>query len=104
MTEFIGYAAAACVVLTFCCRDMLWLRVCAICSNVLFIGYANLAGLQPILVLHALLLPINLIQALRIVRERRSRVSHFATARSASISHVRTAQHRRIAGPHIFGL
>ncbi|HEX3864930.1 MAG TPA: hypothetical protein VHY35_24855 [Stellaceae bacterium] len=38
---------------------MTWLRALAIASNVSFIAYAWLAHLWPILVLHAIMLPLN---------------------------------------------
>lgn len=60
VTEPLGYLASLLVLATFCMRDMASLRVLAIASNLAFIGYAALAGLQPILLLHAVLLPMNL--------------------------------------------
>lgn len=59
-TEPIGYLASTLVLATFCMRRMLALRVVAIASNLAFIGYAALTGIHPVLLLHALLLPINL--------------------------------------------
>lgn len=58
--ELIGFAAAALVFLTFCMQTLLPLRVIATASNILFIAYAWMAGLAPILILHTLLLPVNL--------------------------------------------
>ena len=57
--EPIGYLAALLVLATFCMRDMVSLRVLAIASNLAFLGYAALAGIHPVLMLHALLLPMN---------------------------------------------
>ena len=57
--DLIGYLAAAFVLLAFCMRDMLPLRVIAIFSNVAFIAYAWGMGLTPIFVLHVILLPVN---------------------------------------------
>lgn len=48
-------------------KDMVNLRIVAICSNFAFIAYALLLHLLPILVLHVVLLPLNgwrLVQAL----------------------------------------
>ena len=59
VVELLGYAASLLVLATFCMRDMVSLRVLAIMSNLAFIGYAALAGIHPVLVLHALLLPMN---------------------------------------------
>lgn len=57
--EFLGYVASLLVLLTFCMRGMVALRVLAIASNLAFIGYAALAGIHPVLLLHAALLPMN---------------------------------------------
>ncbi len=57
--ESIGYVASMLVLAAFCVRGMLALRVLAIASNAAFIAYAVLAGLQPVLLLHVLLLPLN---------------------------------------------
>jgi hypothetical protein len=58
-SDLLGYAAAALVLLTFLAQSMHTLRAVAIASNVLFIAYALLADLPPVLLLHALLLPLN---------------------------------------------
>jgi hypothetical protein len=58
--EIVGWTAAALMVATFSCRDALWMRRLAVCTNLAFICYALLASLAPILALHSLLLPINL--------------------------------------------
>lgn len=55
----IGYAAAACVFLTFYMKTMIPLRVAGIVSNVFFITYGYLALAYPVLVLHLVLLPLN---------------------------------------------
>jgi hypothetical protein len=69
--ELIGYLASLLVLVTFCMSGMVALRTVAIASNVAFIGYAALAGIGPVLVLHALLLPMNVYRLLEAVRERR---------------------------------
>ena len=59
MSEMVGLLAAICVLATFCMQSMMTLRAFAIASNFLFIVYAASADLLPILLLHAVLLPIN---------------------------------------------
>jgi len=58
-SDLLGYAAAALVLLTFLAQSMHTLRAVAIASNVMFIAYALFAKLPPVLLLHALLLPLN---------------------------------------------
>jgi len=60
--EMIGYIAAGLVLLTFTARSMVSLRLLALCSNVMFIVYAAMSGLMPILALHIFLIPINLMR------------------------------------------
>lgn len=62
MINLLGYVAAALVLATFCVRRMVTLRSIAIVSNIAFIAYAYWAGLQPILVLHVVMLPMNVMR------------------------------------------
>ena len=57
--NLLGYLAASLVLTTFCMRSMSGLRAAALASNLAFIGYGYFAHLLPVLVLHAILLPIN---------------------------------------------
>jgi CRP/FNR family cyclic AMP-dependent transcriptional regulator len=70
----LGYAASAAVLTTFCMSTMIPLRVVALASNVLFMSYGYFDHLYPVLLLHALLLPVNglrLVQFYRLVRDMR---------------------------------
>jgi len=69
--ELIGYLASLLVLATFCMSGMVPLRAIAIASNVAFIGYAALEDISPVLVLHAILLPMNVYRLLQAVRARR---------------------------------
>jgi hypothetical protein len=63
-----GYLASALVLAAFYMKDILALRLVALCSNIAFLAYGLALGLTPIWLLHALLLPLNgcrLIKALR---------------------------------------
>jgi CRP/FNR family cyclic AMP-dependent transcriptional regulator len=60
--EPLGYLASALVLATFCMRNMVALRCMAIASNLAFITYGGLADLGPVLVLHLLLLPVNVLR------------------------------------------
>ena len=87
-TELLGYAAAGLVLATFSARSITALRGLAIASNLLFIAYAAGAHLPPVLILHALLLPINLVRLRQaIVDKRRTRATPDRADR------VRAAQH-----------
>jgi hypothetical protein len=62
ITDGIGYLAASLVLATFCAKRMVSLRALAISSNVAFITYGLAAHLWPILILHAIMLPLNLVR------------------------------------------
>jgi hypothetical protein len=66
--ELLGYAAAASVLATFCMRTMLPLRVMALVSNVLFALYGYFGGLYPVMILHLILFPVNLVRLIEIQR------------------------------------
>ena len=76
-----GYLAAILVFCTFYMRTMLPLRCVAIASNVAFLTYGLPLGLWPVAVLHALLLPVNILRLLQIGRM-------MANVRRASISDI----------------
>jgi hypothetical protein len=66
-TDLLGYAAAALVLLTFSMKTMVPLRVAGIFSNLFFIAYGWLSGAHPILILHATLLPLNVLRLTQIL-------------------------------------
>ena len=70
--EIVGYLAAGLVFLTFCMKTMTSLRIVAIASNLCFIVYALTAQLTPILILHGLLLPLNVVRLVQINRYARA--------------------------------
>jgi len=61
----LGFLAAGLVLLTFCMKRLVPLRAMAITSNLAFILYGYRAGIQPVLMLHLVLLPVNLIRLLQ---------------------------------------
>lgn len=67
LTDFLGYAAAFLVLLTFSMKTMVQLRIVGILSNVFFIAYAYLMGAHPILILHTILLPLNIFRLWQIM-------------------------------------
>ena len=64
--EPVGYLASLLVLATFCMRDMVTLRVVAIAGNLAFIAYSGLAQIGPVLLLHVLLLPVNVMRLLEL--------------------------------------
>jgi CRP/FNR family transcriptional regulator, cyclic AMP receptor protein len=70
--ELLGYAAAACVFVTFYMKTMVPLRIAGIVSNFLFIGYGYALDAYPVLILHLVLLPLNIArlqQMLRLIKQ-----------------------------------
>jgi hypothetical protein len=68
----LGYLAAALMFSTFFMRLMIPLRIVAMISNAVYIFYAVMIGLAPMILLHSLLLPLNavrLVQMYRLIRE-----------------------------------
>jgi hypothetical protein len=59
LQDLVGWLAASLVLATFSARSMVPLRALAVGSNVAFVGYAYMAGLWPILLLHSIMLPLN---------------------------------------------
>lgn len=64
--DAIGLIAGFFVILTFYSRQPKNLRIFALISNVFFIIYGGLAGIMPVLVLAAILLPLNAIRAMQL--------------------------------------
>ena len=54
-----GYLASSLVIMAFCMKDIVALRVVALVSNVAFLTYGLALHLMPVWLLHAILLPIN---------------------------------------------
>lgn len=68
LIDGVGYLASALVLLTFCMSTMISLRAVAICSNLAFISYGLGAGIHPVLILHIILLPLNLLLLVQMVQ------------------------------------
>lgn len=58
----LGYLAASLVLATFMAKSMVALRILAIGSNLAFIVYGLSAALWPILLLHSIMLPLNVLR------------------------------------------
>ena len=68
MVDGLGFVAAGLVLATFCMKRLVPLRGMAISSNLAFILYGYAAGVEPVLVLHLILLPVNVIRLLEALR------------------------------------
>jgi len=66
--DALGYAASLTVFATFCMSTMMPLRYTAIASNVLFAAFGYFGHIYPVLILHAVLLPVNVIRLAQIKR------------------------------------
>jgi CRP-like cAMP-binding protein len=75
--DLLGLGAGALVLATFYLKTMIPLRVVAIASNIAFACYGILADAMPIVILHALLLPLNALrlQQMRVLIARVKRAS-----------------------------
>jgi CRP/FNR family transcriptional regulator, cyclic AMP receptor protein len=68
LPEMVGFVAAGLVLATFVMRTMLPLRILGIASNVAFMAYGWLQDLLPVLILHAILLPVNVYRLVEMQR------------------------------------
>jgi len=64
--DFLGYAASATVLATFCMSTMTPLRVTAILSNILFSLFGLWAHIYPVMLLHLILFPVNIVRLMQI--------------------------------------
>jgi CRP/FNR family cyclic AMP-dependent transcriptional regulator len=70
--DIIGYTGAALMIVMLAMRTMIPLRVIGIFNNILSATYGALAGVYPMLIQHAILLPINgwrLYQMLQLIKQ-----------------------------------
>jgi hypothetical protein len=81
--ELTGWLAAALTLLTFSMQSMLALRLAAVAANLSFIAYGAVALLEPVLVLHLLLLPCNLFRLCQLLAARRASAPAASDAASA---------------------
>jgi hypothetical protein len=70
--DLLGFAAAAAVLAGFCMNSIINLRMVALASNFLFVLYGWFAHIYPVVILHIILLPINLLKLHRIKSEAHS--------------------------------
>jgi hypothetical protein len=66
-SDLVGYLASGLVLLTFTAKSMLALRILGILSNFAFISYGIIDAITPVLCLHAILLPLNIVRLAQIL-------------------------------------
>jgi hypothetical protein len=62
----LGFCASLAVLASFCMTTIVSLRLVALTSNVLFSTYGLIAHIYPVVFLHLMLLPINLVKLYRL--------------------------------------
>ncbi|MBQ0822302.1 hypothetical protein KBI52_19110 [Microvirga sp. HBU67558] len=87
--DLMGYAASGLTLATFAQRTMLPMRVMAIGANVCFIGYGAMGPFIPVLALHVILLPVNVLRLRALLRPARE---------EAGLAGQRAGDQRSIAG------
>jgi len=99
-----GYLGAAFTVATFSMKTMLRLRIAGLAANAAFIGYGLLGQVYPVLLLHLVLLPLNLLRLRELLRMAQG--MRQAAAGGFSVDWVRPfARYRRVAaGERLFSL
>jgi CRP/FNR family cyclic AMP-dependent transcriptional regulator len=66
--DLLGFSASLAVLAGFCMTNVSSLRMFSVASNVLFVTYGLLAHIYPVLLLHVILLPINVLKLSRAAR------------------------------------
>jgi hypothetical protein len=67
----LGFCASFAVLASFCMTTIVSLRLLALTSNVLFSTYGLIAHIYPVVFLHLMLLPINLVKLYRLRWQKR---------------------------------
>ncbi len=68
ISDGIGYVASALVLLTFVMKEIRALRAVALLSNVAFVTFGLTHGIMPIVYLHSILFPVNVIRLRQTMR------------------------------------
>jgi CRP/FNR family transcriptional regulator, cyclic AMP receptor protein len=102
LTQLMGWCAAALVLTSFYLKTMIPLRMVAMVSNAVFIAYGLQVGATPIVVLHALLFPLNAVRLFQMRALTRKVRSSSRGRMSPSMLLPYMTQTRRSAGTEIF--
>ena len=69
--EAIGYSGTGFTVLAYGAKHLMPLRIAAILSSLAFLSYGLLSQSYPLVLMEAILLPINMFRLLELVADRR---------------------------------
>ncbi|MEE1611240.1 hypothetical protein [Microvirga sp. CF3016] len=72
--DIIGYAASGLTLATFAQRTMLPMRIMAVGANICFIGYGAMGQFIPVLALHVILPPVNVVRLRALLNQARCSV------------------------------
>ena len=86
--DVVGYLASLTVPATFCMDTFVLLPIVAIISNVLFGIYGIGEHIYPVVLLHAVLLPINVLKLVRLLPANRVRGTVLADRGRPPVTHV----------------
>ena len=92
LLEILGYLGGLLVFSTFYLKTMIRLRLVAIASNVVYVAYALMGHMVPILVLHIMLLPLNiwrLIEVKQLIRKVRASAQSGTAAPELIVPYMR---------------
>jgi hypothetical protein len=84
LVDLLGFCAALLTLVAFAQRRMLPMRLVAIAANLAFISYGGIGGHWPVLALHVILLPLNLMRFWGEFLRSRERRDRDAEAREAA--------------------
>jgi hypothetical protein len=73
--EIVGYLGSACAIAADGMREMMPLRIAAVLSSVLFLVYGGLIGSVPMMLMEAILLPVNGLRLAQLLRSRTASAS-----------------------------
>ena len=74
--EAVGYAGTGLTVLAYGMRNLVPLRIAGILSSVAFLTYGVLTKSYPLVLMEAVLLPINTYRLLELLTDRRRAIAH----------------------------
>jgi hypothetical protein len=70
LVDGIGFVASILTLVAFAQKVMLPMRIAAIAANVFFIAYGVMGPYPPVLALHLILLPLNVVRLIQLLRSR----------------------------------